>query len=38
LLIAQKVKYGNQDLLNQFFADVIEEQKMLQGFAAKLNG
>lgn len=38
LLIAQKVKYGNQDLLNQVLADVTEEQKMLQGFAAKLNG
>ncbi len=36
LLIAQKVSFGNQDLLKETIADVNEEQKMLHGFRSKL--
>lgn len=36
-LIAQRVKYGNQDLLTQVITDVNDEQKMLLGFINKLN-
>jgi four helix bundle protein len=37
LLIAQRVTYGNQELLKQMIADVNDEQKMLFGFAKKIN-
>jgi four helix bundle protein len=36
LLIAQKVNFGNQVLLKETILGVNEEQKMLQGFRAKL--
>lgn len=36
LQIAQKVSLGNQVLLKETILDVNEEQKMLQGFRAKL--
>jgi four helix bundle protein len=37
LLIAQRVSFGNQELLNSTLADVNDEQKMLMGFGNKLN-
>jgi four helix bundle protein len=37
LLIAQRVQFGNQELLAQTLTDVSEEQKMLQGFIGALN-
>jgi hypothetical protein len=37
LLIAQRVKFGDQELLNKTLADVNDEQKMLMGFGKKLN-
>ena len=37
LLIAQKLNYGKQDLLNETIINVNDEQKMLMGFGNKLN-
>jgi len=37
LLIAQRVKFGDQELLNKTLEDVNNEQKMLMGFGNKLN-
>jgi four helix bundle protein len=37
LLIAQRVSFGNQELLNNTIVDVNDEQKMLMGFGNKLN-
>jgi four helix bundle protein len=37
LLIAQRLTFGNQQLLSQTITDVNDEQKMLMGFANKLN-
>ena len=37
LLIAQKVNFGNQQLLQQILLDVSDEQKMVMGFSGKLN-
>lgn len=37
LLIAQRVSFGNQELLSKTIADVNDEQKMLMGFGNKLN-
>ena len=37
LLLAQRLSYGKQDLLNQTIAEVNDEQKMLMGFGNKLN-
>ncbi len=37
LLIAQKVNFGNQELLSKTLLDVSDEQKMLMGFGKKLN-
>lgn len=37
LLIAQRLSYGNQNLLSQTITDVNDEQKMLMGFGNKLN-
>jgi four helix bundle protein len=37
LLIAQRIGYGNQDLLTKILTDVNDEQKMFMGFAQKLN-
>lgn len=37
LLIAQRVKFGDQELLNKTLEDVNKEQKMLMGFGNKLN-
>ena len=37
LLIAQRLTYGNQELLSQTLLDVNDEQKMLMGFGNKLN-
>ena len=36
LLLAQRLSYGKQDLLNQTIVDVNDEQKMLMGFG-KIN-
>ena len=37
LLIAQRVQFGDQELLALTLADISEEQKMLQGFIGALN-
>ena len=37
LLIAQRVQFGDQELLALTLADIYEEQKMLQGFIGVLN-
>ena len=37
LLIAQRVKFGDQELLSKTLADVSDEQKMLMGFGNRLN-
>ena len=37
LLIAQRLTYGDQQLLGQTLVDVNDEQKMLMGFGNKLN-
>ena len=37
LIIAQRVNFGNQDLLNETLLNVNDEQKMLLGFGNKLN-
>jgi len=37
LLIAQRVNFGDEDLLKQILAEVNDEQKMLMGFGNKLN-
>lgn len=37
LLIAQRVNYGDKQLLEQVLSDLTDEQKMLMGFANKLN-
>lgn len=37
LLLAQRLSYGKQDLLNQTIIEVNDEQKMLMGFGNKLN-
>lgn len=37
LLLAQRLGYGKQDLLNQTIIDVNDEQKILMGFGNKLN-
>ena len=37
LLIAQRVNFGNQDLLSKILNDINDEQKMLMGFTTKLN-
>ena len=37
LLIAQRVDFGNQELLTKTLVDVNDEQKMLMGFGNKLN-
>jgi four helix bundle protein len=37
LPIAQRVNFGNQELLNKTLVDVNDEQKMLMGFGNKLN-
>jgi four helix bundle protein len=37
LLLAQRLSYGKQNLLNQTIVDVNDEQKMLMGFGNKLN-
>lgn len=37
LLIAQRVNFGNQELLTKTVADVNDEQKMLMGFGNKLS-
>jgi four helix bundle protein len=37
LLIAQRVKFGDRELLRQTLADVSDEQKMLMGFGNRLN-
>lgn len=36
LLIAQRVSFGNTELLNQTLSEVNEEQKMILGFVNKL--
>ena len=37
LLIAQRLKFGDQQLLSHTLNEVVDEQKMLQGFIKKLN-
>lgn len=37
LLIAQRVNFGDEDLLKQMLIDTNDEQKMLAGFGNKLN-
>ncbi len=37
LLIAQAVNYGNSDLRDKMLLNVIEEQKMIVSFMARLN-
>lgn len=37
LLIAQRVNFGDEDILKQTLTDVNDEQKMLMGFGNKLN-
>jgi four helix bundle protein len=37
LLIAQRAKFGNQELLSKTLADVSDEQKMLMSFGNRLN-
>ena len=36
LLIAQRVNYGDQELMTQVISEINDEQKMLMGFAKKL--
>jgi four helix bundle protein len=36
LLIAQKVSFGNQELLQKILLDINDEQRMIMGFSIKL--
>ena len=37
IIIAEKLNKGNQQLLQELKADIMDEQKMLTGFQQKLN-